>query len=300
MTSGPARSLLTILIVTWNGWPDTKRCLESLRAAAPPDTETLIIDNGSSDGTPDLIAQQFPAVLVVRNAENLGHTRAVNNGVQRARGAYILILDSDTELESDSITPLIEFLQGHEAVGIVAPRTYNSDGSIQPSARRFPNPINGLFGRQSVLTRMLPNNRFSRRYLQADAVDAVAPFEVEQVSSACMMFRRAVVDGAGLWDEGYPGYWVDSDWCFRVRKAGWQVFCVPRSTIIHHEQNRSGRKKSARRIWMFHYGAYRFYRNTRTSGAWDPRALAAAAALTLRGMFQLVQSALTRDTGTSS
>jgi GT2 family glycosyltransferase len=286
--SGPPA--LTVLIVTWNGWRDTRRCLKSILESTASGFEVLVIDNASRDGTPEKIEQLFPSVRLIRNADNLGHTHGVNQGVRLAHGEHVLVLDSDTELAPDSIGLLLDTLESHPKVGLVAPRTYNSDGSIQPSARQFPSAINGLFGRQSVLTRLFPRNRYSRRYLQTDALTASAPYEVEQVSSACMLFRRPLFASVGPWDESYPGYWVDSDWCFRVRKSGWRALCVPQASVVHHEQNRAGRKKSWRRIWMFHYGAYRFYRKTRTFGALDPRALAAFLALTARGTFQLAQN----------
>jgi GT2 family glycosyltransferase len=111
-----------------------------------------------------------------------------------------------------------------------------------------------------------------------------------------MLFRRSLFAAAGLWDEGYFAYWVDTDWCFKVQRSGWAIYCVPQASVVHHEQNHSGKKKSARRIWMFHYGAYRFYRNNRTLGTLDPRAIAALFALTVRGLFQLAQSAFVTET----
>jgi hypothetical protein len=163
---------------------------------------------------------------------------------------------------------------------------------VQQSARRFPRPINGLFGRQSLLTRLFPGNLMSRRYLLTDRMSADEPYEVEQISGACMLFRRDLIDHVGPWDEGYFAYWVDSDWCFRIQKHGWKVYCVPQALIIHHEQNHRGRKKSPRRIWMFHYGAYRFYTKNMTWGPLDPRAVFAVVALSLHGLFQLVQNLL--------
>jgi GT2 family glycosyltransferase len=287
----PAVPNLTILIVTWNGWRDTRRCLDSVFACAPPDAHVLVIDNASCDGTPENIQRYFPSVQVVRNVENVGHARGVNQGVALAIGPFVLLLDSDTELGMNSMSLMCEFLQRHKDVGLVAPRTYNSDGTVQESARRFPNPINGLFGRQSLLTRWFPRNPFSRRYLLSEGLSTREPYEVEQVSAACMLFRRSLFESVRPWDDGYFAYWVDSDWCFWLRQSGWRVFCVPQASVVHHEQNRVGRKKSWRRIWMFHYGAYRFYRKTQTAGMLDPRAILALFALSARGMFQLAQNA---------
>ncbi len=286
------RPRLTVLIITWNGWGDTRRCLESISASALQDAEILVFDNASSDGTPDHVDREFPETRLVRSPRNVGHTRGVNRAMALARGEYVLVLDNDTELVGDAIAHILDFLAGRTNVGMVAPRTLNSDGSVQESARRFPRPLNGLFGRQSVLTRLFPGNPLSRRYLLSDRLADAEPYAVEQISSACMLFRRELFDTVGPWDEGYPGYWVDSDWCFRVGKAGWKIYCVPQARVIHHEQNRRGKRKSLRRIWMFHYGAYRFYRKNMTWGTFDPRAVVAAVALAVHGLVQLAQNVL--------
>jgi N-acetylglucosaminyl-diphospho-decaprenol L-rhamnosyltransferase len=281
---------LTVLVITWNGWGDTRRCLESVQASSEPDMDVVVFDNASTDGTPDEIARNFPDVRVIRSAVNVGHTVGFNRSMAAIQGEYVLVLDSDTELAADTIPQILEFLADRGDVGLVAPRTLNSDGSVQQSARSFPRPMNGLFGRQSFLTRTFPRNPLSRRYLLSDKLSTNEPYEVEQISSACMLFRRELFDSIGPWDEGYPGYWVDTDWCFRAGGSGWKVYCVPRALVIHHEQNRRGRKKSPRRIWMFHYGAYRFYRKSMTWGVGDPRALLAAIALTAHGLLQLAQN----------
>lgn len=280
---------LTVMTVTWNGWHDTRRLLQSLAEADLPAHEILVFDNNSQDGTPDHIARLFPSVTVIRNTENLGHTRAVNQGLKLAAGANILLLDSDTEVAPDAARLMLDHLAQHATVGIVAPRTFNTDGTVQQSARRFPSPINGLFGRQSVLSRWFPANPYTRRYLQSDMLSATEPFAVENVSGACMLFRRELAQSVGPWDEAYFAYWVDTDWCFRALQAGWRIVCVPAASVIHHEQNRKGKKKSLRRIWIFHYGAYRFYRKTRTWGMFDPRAIAAMLALSVRALFQIAQ-----------
>ena len=292
--SSPPR--LSIMTVTWNGWQDTQRCLDSIAASALPDHEIMVIDNASQDGTPDHIERLFPNVRIVRNQRNVGHTRAVNQGVRLAQGEYVLLLDSDTELRGNAIQLMLDLLETRPDIGMVTPRTYNSDGSIQATARRFPNALSGLFGRQSVLTRWFPNNPVTRHYLQTDGLTSTSPYEVEQISGACMLFRRSLFDAAGPWDEGYFAYWVDTDWCFKVRRCGWRIYCLPQASVVHHEQNHAGRKKSVRRIWIFHYGAYRFYRNNMTLGTFDPRAIAAFLALSLHGLFQFAQNVFVAET----
>jgi len=288
--SGPD---LSVVIVSWNDWPKLQQCLGSIRASQSlPSTEILVVDNASSDGTPAQVRAQFPDVELHCNASNIGHTKAVNQAFDSARGEFILLLDSDTELREDCVSRLLEFLRQSPDVDLVAPRTFNTDGTIQETARNFPSALGGLFGRQSALTRWFPNNPISRRYLARQFLDAVEPFEVQQVSGACMFFRRRLLSDVGAWDERYFGYWVDTDWCHSLRAAGHRIFCVPAAHLVHHENNARGKRKSPSRIWMFHYGAYQLYTRWRTLGYWDPRSIVAGMALLARALLMMAQNGL--------
>ncbi len=267
---------LTILIVTWNSWGDLKRCLESIRKAGAGDTEILVFDNGSIDGTAEKVRQQFPEVRLEQSPVNLGLPPAVNRGIQAARGEFVMLLDVDTEVKPGTPARLLDFLQHRPDIALVAPRIYTPEGTIEPSARNLPSAMSGLFGRQSILTRLFPGNPFSRRYLAPENLANTEPFRIEQVSAACMFMRRSLVDEVGPWDEEYRCYWVDSDWCAQIKRAGKAVYCVPDVGITHHENNRAGKKKSTWRIRHFHIGAYRFYRKYHALGPFDPRALFAA------------------------
>jgi Kef-type K+ transport system membrane component KefB/GT2 family glycosyltransferase len=283
----PASAVISALIISWNDWPKLQNCLVSLfdqidlpnaSSGAKP-MEVVVIDNDSTDGTADRVAEDFPAVRLVRNSINVGHTRAVNQAFGLARGEFVLLLDSDTELRPDCVSQLLVYAKDHLESDLLSPRTFNTDGSVQETARNFPSAMSGLFGRQSLLTRIFPDNPFSYRYLGRENSNDTTPFEVQQISGACMFFRRALLEEVGAWDEGYFGYWVDTDWCHRLHRMGRRVVCVPAAKILHHESNARGKRKSARRIWIFHYGAWRLYTRWNTRGPWDPRSLAAGAAL---------------------
>jgi GT2 family glycosyltransferase len=279
---------ISVITISWNAWPDLERCLRSIRASSVSGLEILVGENGSSDGTPEELSKAFPEVRIHQNGRNLGHGPALNREFALARGAYILVLDSDTELEPDTLGILVDFMESHPEAALAAPRILAPDGTIEESARAFPNAMNGIFGRQSLLTRLAPNNRFSQRYLARAEIGQTEPFLVDQVSAACMLFRRELLDETGPWDEEFKAYWVDTDWCMRLRDLGKKVFCVPQARIIHYEQNRRGRRKSAFRIWAFHEGAYRLYRKHFTAGRLDPRAILAFMALSLRALLLIV------------
>jgi len=284
-TSRAAVPDLSIVIVSWNDWPKLRDCLTSIYRNAPSAVEILVVDNASADGTPEHVRSLFPAVDLYCNARNVGHSRALNFGFTRTRGEFVLLLDQDTELMGDCISRLMDFLRRHPEADLVAPRTLNTDGTIQESARNFPSPLSGIFGRQSRLTRWFPNNPISRRYLARQNLGASEPFEAEQVGGACMLFRRRMLSEVGLWDESYFAYWNDTDWCYRLRAAGKRIFCVPDAEIYHHETSGRAEGKPPKRLWLFHYNAYRLYTRWQTLGYWDPRSVLAGVVLLVRALL---------------
>ena len=286
---------LSILIVSWNCWPDVERLLGSLEALSFQEFEVILVDNGSIDGTPERVEREFSGVRVERNATNLGLPAAVNQGLRLVRGEFVMLLDADTRLAPDAVEHLVRFMTERPDVSLCAGRIYTPQGEIEESARSFPSWAAGLFGRQSRLTRLFPNNPFARRYLRRETLTNEQPFRVEQVSAACMFMRRELIDQVGPWDEGFRCYWVDTDWCKQVARAGKIVYCVPAARVIHYENNKAGRKKSPWRIWHFHMGAYRVYRKHDTWGALDPRALLALAALMARAGSMLFSNLFVKD-----
>ncbi len=283
---------VSVLIVTWNAWHDLERCLRAVFAAAVPEMEVVVVDNGSTDGTVERLRQAFPSVSMHANPQNLGLPRAVNQGLNLTVGQYVMLLDSDTEIRADAIACLLKFMTEHPEVDVVAPRILTPEGQIEESARSLPSWINGLFGRQSILTRLFPHNPISSRYLARQNLNKSVPFRVEQVSAACMFMRRSLIAEVGPWDEAYRCYWVDSERCARLKKQGKQVYCEPRAEMTHFERNRANRRKSPWRIWQFHSGAARLYRKHYTWGFLDPRSWIAHIALSMRACLLLALNLL--------
>jgi GT2 family glycosyltransferase len=292
MASSQPAPVLSIVIVSWNAWIKLEKCLTSIYRSALPEAEILVVDNGSSDGTPEKLRMQFSTVDLHCNARNVGHSKAVNYGFGCARGDFILLLDQDTELVGDCVGRLLDFLQRRQEADLVAPRTFNADGTIQEAARGFPGPLSGLFGRQSMLTRWFPNNPISRRYLARQFLDATEPFQIDSVSGACMLFHRRLLSQVGLWDERYFAYWNDIDWCYHLRAAGRRIFCVPAAEIIHDETSASDTGKRPSRIWRFHCNAHRLYTRWQTLGYWDPRSILAGVALLGRALLLIAYHGL--------
>jgi GT2 family glycosyltransferase len=278
---------LSIVISSWNDLTKLRQCLDSIYRSTVPHYEIIVVDNDSRDGTQQHVREFHPHVRLQANRVNVGHTRAINAGMALAQGTYILILDSDTELATDCLDVLLAFMDGRPDVIMVAPRTFNSDGTVQETARNFPGVLNGLFGRQSRLTRMFPDNPFARRYLARSFLATTDPFQVEQISGACMLFRRNLLTIVGAWDETFFGYWVDTDWCRSIARKGEKIYCVPAAHLIHHENNARGKRKNSSRVWMFHYGAYLYFTKWHTFGRWDPRSILAGLLLLTRALLKM-------------
>lgn len=252
--------LVSIAIVNYNNRAELEKCLESIdKTKGSIETEVLVFDNGSSDGSSEMVEKRFPEVRLTQNAENLGLTKAMNALLEKSRGEHILVLDSDTELEADCLSNLSNFLDDNPRVGIVGGRVFYDDGRMQETARSFPNALSGLFGRRALFTRLWPGNPISRHFLLADKTDESKPFEVDYVSAACLMLRREVLQKVGPMDVDYFVYWCDADWCRRAKNAGFSVFCVPSARIVHHERYQPKLRKNPRMIKDFHRGAYLYY-----------------------------------------
>jgi GT2 family glycosyltransferase len=190
-------------------------------------------------------------------------------------------------------------LDAHPQAGAAGARLYDPDMTLQPVARSFPHPMNALFGRRSLAARLFPRLPLVRRYLMADAAQSQEPFEVDWNSSAALMVRREVLDRVGAMDPRYFVYWVDADWCFRIRRAGWAVHCVPAAKVVHLENLRTGHRKRprARMVVDFHMGAYRYYRDNVAKAWWSPMGLLAAAGLFTRAAAILAANALSAVAG---
>jgi GT2 family glycosyltransferase len=195
-------------------------------------------------------------VRLVVNERNLGYTKANNIGIRLSRGKFVLLLNPDTVVHEGALRALIACAEAHPEVGIIGAKLLNPDGSIQRSARSFPDIGAGLF-RNTLLGRLFPNNPFVRRYLLTDfGYDAVR--EVDWVSGAAMLVRREVFERIGLLDEGFWAYCEDVDFCWRARQAGFAVLFCP-DAVITHKIGRSSDQKLVACLIQHHKSMWRFY-----------------------------------------
>lgn len=224
---------LSICIVSWNTRDLLRKCLASIYKYPPScDFEVFVADNHSSDGTPDMVAKDFPQVLLIKNKENLGFARANNQIIEKTKGTHILLLNPDTEVFERSIDILIDLLDKNPDAGVVAPKLINSDGSLQRSCMGFPT-LGAMAMRQLFLEALLPFNPYTKRYLMTGFKhDRLA--EVDQPMGACLLVRKEIIDKLGAFDPQYYMFFDEVDLCFRIKKAGWKIFFDPASRVMHH------------------------------------------------------------------
>ena len=274
---------LSIVIVNYNGKDFLRHCLTSLYGSKDLfHFETIVVDNGSQDGSPKMVKDEFPQVRLIQNLENLGFARANNIGIGAARGEYILLLNSDTTILGDALRELVSFLAAHRDVGVVTGRLVYPDFQDQGVARSFPTPMNALFGRRSILTRIFPNNKISKRYLMSRIHRSDDPFEVDWVSGACLMVKKGVLEEVGYLDERFWMYWEDADLCYRIKQKGWKIYCVPKAVVIHHEGKSTSKRASRRCIIEFNRNAYRYYRKHHIRSPFELKNVAALIGLLIR------------------
>jgi GT2 family glycosyltransferase len=273
---------LSVILVNWNAAPVLVECLRAtLPELSTVSGECIVVDNGSAGEDLELVVREFPHLHVIANSRNLGFAAAVNQGVKRSRGRYLLLLNPDAFLSAGSLRSLVSFLDAEPGVGIVGPRIVNPDGSLQGSARAFPRLATALFGRTSLLSRLFPGNPFTRRQVLVLAARRDRPQPVDWVSGACMFVRRRVLDEVGLLDERFFLYWEDADICWRARQGGWLVVYHPRVSVTHLI-GACSRRAPVRSLVAFHRSAYRFYRTHVTRSACHPLNAVAVAGLCAR------------------
>jgi len=249
---------LSVCIVNWNTRRDLEHALHSvLSAEAGISLEVIVVDNASRDGSADMVRETFPQARLIRHHENVGFARGYNLAAAQAQGRHLLMLNPDTEVRPGALARLVAFLDSHPGAAAAGPRLLNSDGSLQPSCRRFPRPMAALF-RNTALGRLFPHNRYARDYLMADW-DHRQPRPVDWVSGAALCIRREAWQQVGGFDEGFFMYAEDVDWCLRARRAGWDIYYLPEAVIVHHI-GRSTDQRPAAMVLQFHRSMARFYR----------------------------------------
>ena len=223
---------LSIVIVNWNTCKITCDCLRSVYEQTKSISfEVIVIDNASSDDSVAVIKKEFPQVLLIANSENLGFAAANNQGMEIAKGKYVLLLNSDTVVLDHAIEKTIAFADQNPQAGVIGCRILNPDMSLQRSCFMFPSLLNMFIG-ALYLNKFFPKSKFfGRERMTYWAHDTMR--EVETVMGAFMLVRKEAIDQVGIMDDSFFMYAEEADWCYRFKKTGWQVLFTPDTKIVH-------------------------------------------------------------------
>lgn len=239
---------LSIVIVNWNVKELLRNCLRALLDQADPDLscEIIVVDSASSDGSVQLVQQEFPQVQLIASAENLGYAGGNNAGAAAARGRYLFLLNPDTVVKPGALAQLVSYLDAHPRAGAVGPQLLWPDGSVQSSRRRFPT-VGSLFWESTLLGQWFPHNRYLQRYHLLDRPADQAQL-VDWVVGAAIVIRRDAWLQVGPLDETFFMYFEETDWCRRSAAAGWETHYLPAAQVVHFEGQSSGQVVAARTL----------------------------------------------------
>ncbi len=264
----PRGAMLAVIIVSYNVRQYLERCLETVLADLPASGvkgEVRVFDNASSDGSQSMVVEKFPQVRLHASEVNVGFA-AANNFVMKELMAspsppdYFFLLNPDTEVLPGATGTLLAFMEENPGVAVASPRLLNPDGSLQPSAFRFPGLIQTFFDFFPIHPRLYssPLNGRYPGFLYRKG----KPFPIDHPLGAAMMVRRKAVEEVGLMDEGFFIYCEEIDWCLRFRKAGWLVYCVPQAGVIHHIARSTSRfpEKALVELWKSRYRLFSKHR----------------------------------------
>ncbi|RJP78739.1 MAG: glycosyltransferase [Desulfobacteraceae bacterium] len=250
--------ILDIIIVNYKSTNFLIKSLKSIYNDIGQHLVNIFIqDNASHDGIEEIM-KCYPGIQLTINTKNIGFAKAINNTIKNSRSPYIMIVNPDTIIRKGFFQTVLRYMDEHRDIGIVGPQILNHDGSVQGSARAFPTPISGFFGRTSFLSRWFPNNWITRNNILTKKINGTLPVEVDWISGACMVIRRSALADVGLLDERFYMYWEDVDWCKRMWMKGWKVVYYPKIQMVHFVGG-SSNKRPAKSLYEFHRSCYLYF-----------------------------------------
>ena len=220
---------LSIIIVNWNTSRLLDGCLASIFANPPDDPyEIVVVDNASTDDSPQMVRRNFPQVHLIENSENVGFAKANNQGILETTGSYVLLLNPDTVILPKALQILLDFIKDQKKIGAVGPMVLNPDLTLQSSCNPMPTLFRE-FWQLLHLDRILPLSVY-----REENWDTNVPHPVEVLQGNCLLVRRETLARIGLLDDNYFMFTEEVDLCYRLLKKGWVIHWVPMARIIHY------------------------------------------------------------------
>lgn len=263
---------LSIVIVTTNAIRHIDGCLSSIYQTTPlPEIEVVVSDNGSTDGTVELVKEKYPQVLLVQNGRNLGFGPANNRGLSQSKGRYILFLNDDTIVRSGALSKMIEFMDANPDVGVLGAKLLNPDGTLQRSITRDPSIWMDML--RALLPRRLEINtpatrKLVQRYAHVFGTKQLGRFsdhnrtiDVDCVMGACLLTRRSILERVGSFDENIFFWCEENDLCYRIRQAKWRIVYYPDAEIVHFGGSTVGRPDNVvpKRVFVQRFKSNLYY-----------------------------------------
>jgi len=223
---------VSIIIVNWNTKQLLRNCLQSVyERAGDVDYEIIVVDNASTDGSAEMVKNEFRQAILIENTKNRGFAAANNQAMAVAKGKYVLLLNSDTVVLDNAIANTVRFADENPQAAVTGCRVLNPDRTLQRTCFMFPSILNMLLS-STYLYKLFPKNRFFGRE-QMTWWDRNDVRQVDVVTGCFMLVRREAIEEVGVMDDRFFMYAEETDWCYRFRKKGWTVMFAPVGDIIH-------------------------------------------------------------------
>jgi GT2 family glycosyltransferase len=240
---------LSIIILSYNTKELLKRCLQSLQKAKKNDyqIEVIVVDNASSDKSPEMVEKEFSQVKLIRSKKNLGYAGGNNLGLKKAQGEFILFLNSDTEIDEKALIKMMKFMKENPRAGASTPKTMLFSGGMDPDCHRgFPTPwasITYFLG----LEKLFPKSKLFGQYHQF-YLNLNKSHEIDAGFGTFMFVRKKVLEAVGEWDDQYFFYGEDLDLFYRIKEAGWKIMFYSEPLATHHKGASSGLRKESKGV----------------------------------------------------
>lgn len=249
----------SIIIVNYNTPQLTLDCLDSVYASNTSYSyEVIVVDNASRDDSVQAIREAYPQVHLIANKDNTGFAFANNQGMKVAKGRYILLLNSDTVIQLDTLQIMVGFMDRYPEMGASGCKVILPDGSLDKACKRgFPTPSASFYYAFGI-SRLFPDRPKFNQY-QLGHLSPDDEYPVDCLVGAFMLVRRETIEQVGGLDETFFMYGEDIDWCYRIKEAGWGIFYYPRTYIVHYKGG-SARRKPLKITYEFHRAMWVFHR----------------------------------------
>ncbi|KRE51045.1 glycosyltransferase family 2 protein [Paenibacillus sp. Soil724D2] len=249
---------LSIIVLNYKTRDLTLACLQSVFSSATYyKYEVILIDNASNDGIIPMVNEQYPQVVSIANTNNVGFSKANNQGIRIAKGRYVLLLNSDTIVQDDTLEVMLRFMDENPNLGASGCKIVLPDGSLDKACKRgFPTPSASFyyaFGFSKLFPKVPRFNQYQLGYLSPDE-----EYPIDSLVGAFMLIRREAIEQVGMLDEEFFMYGEDIDWCYRIKEAGWVNYYYPRTQIVHYK-GASSRRKPFKIIYEFHRAMILFH-----------------------------------------